>query len=287
MDYGAILSRAWEILTRHKVLWLFGILAALGSGGGGGVNYSTSSEEVGEWVTRLGQAEMIALACVAASLGLLVLVVVVALSTMGHIGLVKGVLAVEAGAERLAFGALWNDSRPYFWRMLGLVVSLVVAAVAIVVALVLLGITIVGLVVVVPAICLLLLASPLLFGYVNLASVSVVADEVGPLEALGLAWRKVRARAVEVWIMGFLLCALLVVAAGILGVIVALLLTPVAILAELIGPAVWLLGVLILPVALLGGGILQTYTSTVWTLVYKRLPPGSALGGAGGYLPVA
>jgi len=28
MDYGNVLSRAWQIIWKHKVLWIFGILAA-------------------------------------------------------------------------------------------------------------------------------------------------------------------------------------------------------------------------------------------------------------------
>ena len=43
MDIGAVLSRAWEILRRHKVLWIFGILAGCGSANAGssgsGANY--------------------------------------------------------------------------------------------------------------------------------------------------------------------------------------------------------------------------------------------------------
>ncbi len=36
MDQIAIVKRAWAILWRYKVLWIFGILVALTSGGGGG-----------------------------------------------------------------------------------------------------------------------------------------------------------------------------------------------------------------------------------------------------------
>ena len=36
MQYGALLSRAWNIIWRNKVIWVFGFLAALGSGSGGG-----------------------------------------------------------------------------------------------------------------------------------------------------------------------------------------------------------------------------------------------------------
>ena len=44
MNYSEILSRAWQIIWKHKVLWIFGILAGCansgGGGGGGGNNNS-------------------------------------------------------------------------------------------------------------------------------------------------------------------------------------------------------------------------------------------------------
>jgi hypothetical protein len=39
MQYGALLSHAWNIIWRNKIIWVFGFLAALGSGGGGGGNF--------------------------------------------------------------------------------------------------------------------------------------------------------------------------------------------------------------------------------------------------------
>lgn len=48
MDLGYILRRAWEVTWRHKVLWLFGFLVALGSGVSrqNNINYSRSVEEL-------------------------------------------------------------------------------------------------------------------------------------------------------------------------------------------------------------------------------------------------
>ena len=31
MDFGEILSRAWQIIWKHKILWVFGILAGCSS----------------------------------------------------------------------------------------------------------------------------------------------------------------------------------------------------------------------------------------------------------------
>ena len=35
-NFGEILTRAWQITWKYKVLWIFGILAGCTNGGGGG-----------------------------------------------------------------------------------------------------------------------------------------------------------------------------------------------------------------------------------------------------------
>lgn len=43
MDYGKIVSRAWNITWTNKYLWLLGFLIALGGGAGNGANFNFSS----------------------------------------------------------------------------------------------------------------------------------------------------------------------------------------------------------------------------------------------------
>jgi len=35
-NFGEVLTRAWQITWKYKVLWIFGILAGCTNGGGGG-----------------------------------------------------------------------------------------------------------------------------------------------------------------------------------------------------------------------------------------------------------
>jgi hypothetical protein len=54
MEYGRIIKRAWDITWRNKVLWVFGIAAALFGGVSGnrsvpGVRYTFSGEEFERW----------------------------------------------------------------------------------------------------------------------------------------------------------------------------------------------------------------------------------------------
>lgn len=36
MNYGEILSKTWKVIWKHKILWLFGVLAGCSASGGGG-----------------------------------------------------------------------------------------------------------------------------------------------------------------------------------------------------------------------------------------------------------
>src|SRR5215204_6597599 len=42
-NFGEILTRAWQIIWKHKVLWVFGILASCGRGGSSGNSGNSGS----------------------------------------------------------------------------------------------------------------------------------------------------------------------------------------------------------------------------------------------------
>jgi hypothetical protein len=127
MQYGALLSRAWNIVWRNKIIWVFGFLAALGSGGGGGnFNYRGSGRdfnfpspgqpgagnlppEVESFLTRLftDQTLLITLAIAIVCIGLLIGLVVAFISALGHGGMVEMVREVDE-TEATRFGTGWT-----------------------------------------------------------------------------------------------------------------------------------------------------------------------------------
>src|SRR5512145_2077102 len=144
-NFGEVLTRAWQIIWKHKVLWIFGILASCGRGGGGGnggggggnngFNGSGTDfpPQVMQWFQWIGDnvaafiAITIALVCV-------IWIVVTFLSTIGKIGLIRGTSQVEGGADSLIFGQLFSESTPYFWRMFGLSLILSIPVLLMIVA---------------------------------------------------------------------------------------------------------------------------------------------------------
>ena len=127
MNYGEILSRAWQIIWKHKILWVFGILAGCtqaGSSGGSNSGIRFSGRENTQMYNRIfGQVDPDVWIIVAVVVGLVIIVlwlIAIFLGTIGKIGLVRGTLQAEGGAERLILGELFSGSMPYFWRVLGL-----------------------------------------------------------------------------------------------------------------------------------------------------------------------
>ena len=48
MNFGEVLSRAWQITWKHKILWLFGLLASCSAGGSNNTS-SYSMDNPQEW----------------------------------------------------------------------------------------------------------------------------------------------------------------------------------------------------------------------------------------------
>ena len=46
-NFGEVLTRAWQITWKYKVLWIFGILAGCTNGGGGGGGGGNSGYSTG------------------------------------------------------------------------------------------------------------------------------------------------------------------------------------------------------------------------------------------------
>jgi hypothetical protein len=125
MEYGKLLNRAWTILWNNKFLILLGVLAALGSAGGGGnLNWKTSRPggnvnildqnlQLPGLEQELGVLPRLAAVGVAVLIGVAFLVGIVlwALSTVARGGLIAGADAIDAGGASSfaqAFRAGWD-----------------------------------------------------------------------------------------------------------------------------------------------------------------------------------
>ncbi len=98
-NFGEVLTRAWQIIWKHKVLWIFGILAGCGrgsyrfnsssQGGGGEGGFGQLPPELLRILQTI-QENMTAFIVAGCILLLLIWAVMIFLGTIGRIGLIRG-----------------------------------------------------------------------------------------------------------------------------------------------------------------------------------------------------
>lgn len=303
-NFGDVLTRAWQIVWKHKILWVFGILASCGrSGGSFNSNFSSGGGNGGggqppeippqmmRWFQTIEQ-NLATIAVVVLAVVCILWFITIFLSSIGKIGLIRGTAQAEGGAASLVFGELFSGSVPYFWRMFGLslILSLPVFIIAMAIAVVVVGgiaasggneTAIVGIVGMMPIMigCLCLLV-PVMFvlGMIfRQAENAVVLEEMGVLPAIARGWEVFKANLGPIILMAIILGVLGAVAGFVIAIPIFIIVFP-AMFAYMLGggsnmPLI-LMGVcmcIFIPVALILQGIIMAYTESAWTLTYMRL----------------
>ena len=295
-NFGEVLTRAWKITWKYKILWIFGILASCSRGGGGGSGdggggnggndgsgYSPfDTSGIGRFFSQIGDYLVSHWwVIVLIVLGVLLLVLICAfLGTIGRIGLIRGTLQAEEGAEKLSFGELFRGSMPFFWRVFGLTFLIGLISMLIFLPLILFGVLTVGIgfICMLPLICLLIPISIVVYLIVELANVAIVKENLGLWDGFRRGWELVRANVGTIIVMGLILCVIsfMVGIVFVIPVVAIFLPSGLAFAAGqgqsftplIIGGVCF---TLLLPLMILAGGILNTFTGASWTLTYLRL----------------
>ena len=295
-NFGEVLTRAWQITWKYKVLWIFGILAGCTTGGGGGgggnsgyrVGPSDTNlppemkrffHEMGNFVSWVEDNLWLFIA-VMVLVFLVLMVISVFLGTIGRIGLIKGSYEAEKGAEKLVFGELFSTSMPYFWRVFGLSFLVGLAFLLILMPIIFVGVLSagIGFLCLLPLICLLIPVGIIVGIIIEQANRAIVLEDLSMLDGLKRGWEITRSNAGPIIIMALILLGISLV----LGVVIAL---PIFII---VFPTIFALVLgegrsftplylalacfcLYIPAAWLLNGILATFTQSAWTLTYLRL----------------
>jgi len=297
-DFGKVLSRSWQIVWKHKVLWIFGILASCARGNGGGNSggsgdsgYQTGPNgdpslpggQVEQAMEQFGQFinENLWIIIVAVVFIFLLSFIFYALGMMGRIGLIKGTFKVENGAEALSFGELWSESMPYFWRVFGLNFLIGLAVLVLIVPFALFAVLTagVGLICLIPLLCVLIPLSWVLLVIVEQAQAGIVLEDLDMFGGFRRGWEIVKSNPGPIIVMALILG----IGGAIVGVIVSL---PViiAVLPLIIGygmgtsqesttPIIIAAACCLLyfPVLLFLNGVLTAYIQSAWTLTFLQL----------------
>ena len=318
MDFGEVLTRAWKIVWKFKILWIFGILASCGTRGGGGFsgggsNYQTNGtpgqipnvpnlppgvEDNLLKFVRFFENPVVIIVFISLICALILLTIF--FSIMGRIGLIKGVVDADAGAERLGFGELWKSGLHYFWRILALSLLIGSPILLFYLALVIGGLLIFltylsgsqgsslgaaapALLALIPVICVLVCVVFLFAIVISFlapqAERAIVIENEGVISGLRRGWSVLTKNLGPILIIWFI-TVVIGVAAGILVALPLFIILVPAFIAFVAGgnnpsftPLI-IAGscfVAYIPVSLVANGILTAYLESVWTLTYLRL----------------
>ena len=298
MDYGKILSRAWQITWRWKVLWILGFVASLGGGlgGFGGSGYQTEGRDWGPAGPRIPDEVWPVLAAVGC-LGVLLGIALWVLGVIGRGGLIAGVQQVDdEGSTTL--GTAWRAGVRRFWTLFGVSVLTGLPGLIVVIAgLVVLGLLVFGTIAAIDAAAevggflggsaLLLCGGAFCCGGILLAvvldQIRIYAERAAMLEdldwinAFKRGWQVLKGNlgaTIVLWLI-FLVIGF-VVGAVIAAPIIAMAMPFIAMTGHEAGNPSWL----ILPICVGGllwvllmaiiGSIVETFTSATWTLAYRQ-----------------
>jgi hypothetical protein len=309
MDYGEVLKKSWNIIWKFKVLWIFGLLASCGrssggGSGGGGQNFNFRGNpgafpnqnpfpQLQPFLERIQNffSQIPVWVYILVVLAILILIVIVIfITTIGRIGLVRGAWLADEGAEHLSFGQLWGDGLHYFWRVFLLDLLFLIGYIAIAVIIFVPGVLIaiatfgIGLLCLIPLICLLIPVFWLLRVLLDESLVAILGENRGVIDGLSRAWNVIKANFGPVVVMALIIF----IGELVLGFIIALpaLIIAIPLFAGIIGsaaggsPAIFgtgvIIGIVLLlcvysPIAYVLESIVQTYVSTAWTVTFRRL----------------
>jgi hypothetical protein len=301
-NFGDILSRAWQIIWKHKVFWIFGILAGCGRGGTN-VNYNFNSGDFNRGTGPIPpQAQQFlnfmaqnaaAIISIAVALVCIIWIVVLFLGTIGRIGLIHGTGQVEAG-QNVAFGQLFSESMPYFWRVFGLSVLVglpfLIVIGAMIACFVVFGVSLAqgsntsafGIVALLPlflgCMCLLIPIGFVINLIVRQAERSIILENAGVLPSLSRGWDIFRTNLGPIIIMAIIL--------GVIGLVVGFVVAIPILVVVIPATFVFIAGngrnwtpmmlalacvCLLTPLIWLVRGIMMAYVESAWTLTYMRL----------------
>jgi hypothetical protein len=306
IDYSSILSKAWNITWKHKILWVFGFLAML-AGGGNGLNGSTGGfrnqvnynlgpremeqanlppalRDLANQLSAIDVNTWITIGIIAACVLLFVGIALWLISIIGRGGLIGGIVSADT-AGKVTFREAWNAGLRYFVRLLLIRLLEIAVGLLMFVVLVLPGIFLgiitcgVGFI---PLVCVLILVGVVVNLWFAFMDFAVVVEGQGVGAAVGRAWNVLRDHIGPVIIFYIILFAVSLV----VGIAMLILALPAAaviflsVLPALTGAAatvnvpLLVVGILLMAayilLSVLVGAVLMTWRTGVLTLAYRE-----------------
>jgi len=280
-DFGEVLSRAWQITWKHKVLWIIGILFAFFISFMFPLMVSPLLLPI---LVRNSRTDLM----LAFLVGFIIvfslfMLVLYPTSVLTQTSLTLGILRADQDDEHISASELIKRSLPFFWRVLGLMFlfQLGVMLVVFIIQVVILLLTIVTLGIgTICAMPLTLLMYPALYGaiaWMEQAMNGIILDNMTVMDAAKQGWNLVRNNLMSMALM------VLIIYFGIglvTGIVIMPLMIPLFIMPLSFGEhqTNWtvlsisiLCMVLFIPLFTLITGFSLIFSKSAWILIYLRL----------------
>lgn len=210
-DVGEVLTRAWQITWKHKILWVFNMFPVVLSFLFIPIVFIPMFFIGPNALINQDAVDSPAYVSAFLAFNLFLTVLSILFYASGAASSSLGILRVENANERLLFRDLFQDGLNYFWRVLG--VSLLIGAAISTVVLVLVGCMMVvgmatmglGMICLQPLFLLLYPAMLLAYSLVEQSQAAVIADNLGVTAAIRRAWGLLKS---HFW--GFILVSLVI-----------------------------------------------------------------------------
>ena len=300
MPYWELVTRSFKISWRHKYLWL---LAFFAGEGGGGFNYSSSTQPptngrgnvpdvaaINQQITHWAAAHLGLIAAASVAF-ILVAIAFFVLAAICEGAVVRA--AAEHDAERpFGLGWAWRTGTATMGAMIRFRLLLIALVLPLLAVFAVLAIGLVGaiggqngpLIAVVALFGFLFILAAFvylifLFFLDRLGTRAVVLEQLGAVAALRRAYGLITKRLGRLLLVGLIAIGVAIVVGICLAIVGAILVVPTVVLTVALyasGSSAWwvviVLGVLILlPVLLVISAFLAAQSSTYWTLAFRRL----------------
>lgn len=280
-DFGDVLSHAWQITWKHRVLWIIGVIFGFFISMMFPLMLAPASLPI---VMQNSRTDLMPLLIVGeVIIFLLFMLVLYPMSILVQTSLTLGIVDAEQGAEHFSVRDLLKRSLPFFWRVLGIfllfqiammLIIFIVQAAMVLLAVVTFGI---GIVCMMP---LTLVMYPFLYGsmvWMEQAMNGVIVDNMTVMDAARQGWDLIRNNLLSISLMalviyfgiGFITGALL------MPVLVPLFIAPLSFVEHQINWTILSLSIagalVFIPLFALLMGWSTIFSKSAWVLTYLRL----------------
>lgn len=282
-DFGEVLTRAWQITWKHKILWVFGFLSMLIGLMFFPLGFVPAlsifvAEDIPFWV------EEPAYIIVFIVLFMLLFVASFVIAALTQAAISVGALRAEQGDENLAFIETLKASLPYFWRFLGIMALLLGGVVLVMLAYFAIQMLLSSLTFGLGAMCLVplqFLLYPLMivaYAWQEQALASIVVDDLNVFEAAKRGWQIFRTNIIAVTLITLILYLGVGMLSGVIStpLLIPLFALPFVFIEEIENTrAIMIVAslclVLYMPILAVIQSCILTYLKSGWMLTYLRL----------------